>query len=104
MGAVVVVIICPCVDRVSSTGIAGDQVLVHALSPQATNEIFRESILHRLPRRHAEIRKWWWVDTEGACYLQLRYGASVIELEKNKPAILVEDNAKLLRLVSWMNC
>ena len=49
----------------------------------------------RKVERDTNIRKWWWVDAAGVCYLQLRYGASVIELEKNKPAILVEDKAKL---------
>ena len=49
----------------------------------------------RKVERDANIRKWWWVDEAGACYLQLRYGASVIELAKDKPAILVGEQGKL---------
>ena len=45
-----------------------------------------DKVLINAPKR---IKRWWMNDADGKCLLLIRYGSKVIELEKDKAAIIV---------------
>jgi hypothetical protein len=53
----------------------------------------------RLVERQRTVRRWWVMDADGQCYLTIRYGAKILELEKGKTAILVGEIANLPSII-----
>ena len=54
----------------------------------------------RLVERQRTVRRWWVMDADGQCYLTIRYGAKILELEKGKTAILVGEIANLPSIIN----
>jgi hypothetical protein len=50
----------------------------------------------RLVERQKRVKAWWREDIMGLCVLTVRYGAKLLEFEKGKSAIAVEDKAHLI--------
>lgn len=57
------------------------------------NKFTGETTVMEMPKR---FRQCWWTGDDGKTYLELRYGAKVLEIAKGKTTIEVGDFAKLI--------
>ena len=53
----------------------------------------------RLVERQKRVRRWWYVDPLGQCYLTINYGSRRLELEKGKTAIAVGGKDNLVATI-----
>jgi hypothetical protein len=73
-----------------------------ALADNPTHIAFRqkweraENGVKQLVERQKRIKRWWYVDAVGQCYLTINYGSKKLELEKGKSAIAVGSKDNLV--------
>ena len=73
-----------------------------ALAENPTHIAFRqkweraENGVKQLVERQKRIKRWWYVDAVGQCYLTINYGSKKLELEKGKSAIAVGSKDNLV--------
>ena len=73
-----------------------------ALAENPTHIAFRqkweraENGVKQLVERQKRIKRWWYVDAVGQCYLTINYGSKKLELEKGKSAIAVGNKDNLV--------
>ena len=73
-----------------------------ALADNPTHIAFRqkweraENGVKQLVERQKRIKRWWYVDPVGQCYLTINYGSKKLELEKGKSAIAVGSKDNLV--------
>ena len=73
-----------------------------ALAENPTHIAFRqkweraENGVKQLVERQKRIKRWWYVDPVGQCYLTINYGSKKLELEKGKSAIAVGSKDNLV--------
>ena len=73
-----------------------------ALAENPTHIAFRqkweraENGVKQLVERQKRIKRWWYVDAVGQCYLTINYGSKKLELEKGKSAIVVGSKDNLV--------
>ena len=77
-----------------------------ALADNPTHIAFRqkweraENGVKQLVERQKRIKRWWYVDAVGQCYLTINYGSKKLELEKGKSAIAVGSKDNLVATLS----
>ena len=77
-----------------------------ALAENPTHIAFRqkweraENGVKQLVERQKRIKRWWYVDAVGQCYLTINYGSKKLELEKGKSAIAVGSKDNLVATLS----
>ena len=66
-----------------------------ALANDPTHIVFRQKWertaegVKRLVERQKRVKRWWYVDVMGQCFLSINYGSKRLELDKGKTAIAV---------------
>ena len=55
-----------------------------------------ENGVKQLVERQKRIKRWWYIDPVGQCYLTINYGSKKLELEKGKSAIAVGSKDNLV--------
>ena len=76
-----------------------------ALAENPTQIAFRqkweraENGVKQLVERQKRIKRWWYVDAVGQCYLTINYGSKKLELEKGKSAIAVGSKDNLVATI-----
>jgi hypothetical protein len=53
----------------------------------------------RLVERQKRVKRWWYVDPIGNCYLTINYGSKRLELDKGKSAIAVGGKDNLVATI-----
>ena len=77
-----------------------------ALAENPTHIAFRqkweraENGVKQIVERQKRIKRWWYVDPVGQCYLTINYGSKKLELEKGKSAIAVGSKDNLVATLS----
>ena len=76
-----------------------------ALANNPTHIAFRqiweraENGVKQLVERQKRIKRWWYVDAVGQCYLTINYGSKKLELEKGKSAIAIGKKEDLVKTI-----
>ena len=76
-----------------------------ALAENPTHIAFRqkweraENGVKQLVERQKRIKRWWYVDPIGNCYLTINYGSKRLELDKGKSAIAVGGKDNLVATI-----
>ena len=76
-----------------------------ALAEDPTHIAFRQKWVRaedgakHLVERQKRIKRWWYVDVLGQCFLTVNYGSKKLELEKGKQAIAVGSKDNLVKTI-----